>query len=293
MLETPKKKLGIDAFWLKIIAAVLMTLDHIGLLFCERGAGNLINADYYALRAIGKMAFPIFAFLAIESLFKTKSELKYLARLGISAGSLFFIALIIGFIADVPLGKNLLLGNAFIDIFMGVLMIYFLKKKSWYSLLAVFPFLYELFSEFYVSPTWGTLFKADWGFFGICIFLMLYLGRLLADQIMKDVAAKSDIMLDAYKEAYGQKFYNVVSAISLLVISLIFYLIYRIDNSCFLLTDEFVPIGTYSCLSGIFFLFYNGRRGYSNKWIRASFYLYYPLHIALLGVLSLFFGVLS
>lgn len=74
---------------------------------------------------------------------------------------------------------------------------------------------------------------------------------------------------------------------------MIFYLVYRYSNFTTFIPGEFVPIGTFSVLAFIFYLLYNGKKGYENKIIQYSFYVYYPFHLIILGVISLFFGVLA
>lgn len=54
---------------LKIIAAVSMFIDHVGLMFFPR---------VYIFRVIGRLAFPIFAFMIAEGCRYTKNRLKYL-----------------------------------------------------------------------------------------------------------------------------------------------------------------------------------------------------------------------
>lgn len=86
--------------------------------------------------------------------------------------------------------------------------------------------------------------------------------------------------------------YNALASVALFITEAVFYLIYSIDNNSTFIPNEFVPIGTYSTLAIIFFFLYNGKRGKDNKIIRYSFYLYYPLHLLILGIFSLCFGVL-
>ncbi len=66
------KKAGLDTFWLKIIAIASMTLDHIGYVFFPQQT---------IFRIIGRLAFPIFAFLIAEGYSHTKNILKYELRL--------------------------------------------------------------------------------------------------------------------------------------------------------------------------------------------------------------------
>ncbi len=64
------------AFALKLIAIITMTIDHVGFLFFP---------ESLTLRIIGRISFPIFAFLIAEGFIKTSSVKKYLGRLTIFA----------------------------------------------------------------------------------------------------------------------------------------------------------------------------------------------------------------
>ena len=65
---------------LKTIAIVAMLIDHIGAVLLTSSP-----APYYIFRLIGRIAFPIFAFLLVEGYFHTKNFTKYCARLGLFA----------------------------------------------------------------------------------------------------------------------------------------------------------------------------------------------------------------
>lgn len=67
---------GLNGFQLKIIAIVIMAVDH---------AGALFFPDILAIRIVGRLAFPLFAFFIAEGYRHTRSVYKYLARLGICA----------------------------------------------------------------------------------------------------------------------------------------------------------------------------------------------------------------
>ena len=72
-----KKSFGfIDNFTLKMIAIICMLIDHMGFVLFD-------NA--YWMRAIGRIAFPIFCFLIVEGFHHTKSPMHYLLRLCIFA----------------------------------------------------------------------------------------------------------------------------------------------------------------------------------------------------------------
>lgn len=65
---------GLSTAALKSIAAVTMTIDHIGLLFTH-------GTMYFFLRCIGRLAFPLYAFLIAQGAVYTHSRLRYAVRL--------------------------------------------------------------------------------------------------------------------------------------------------------------------------------------------------------------------
>lgn len=67
------RKYGIPQEGLKLIACVTMLLDHIGVVFVPG----------YALRIIGRLAFPIYCFLLAEGARHTRDPLRYGLRLGL------------------------------------------------------------------------------------------------------------------------------------------------------------------------------------------------------------------
>lgn len=65
-----------SAFWLKLIAAVTMLIDHTGVLFFPQLS---------VLRVVGRVSFPLYAFLAAEGAANTRRPGHYLARLSLFA----------------------------------------------------------------------------------------------------------------------------------------------------------------------------------------------------------------
>lgn len=284
-----EKKFLLSSFSLKIIACVLMTLDHIALLFFESGFPDY-NTIYYVFRAIGKISFPIFAFLAFIGTYKTSNIKFYLLRIGFLAILMDAFGYTIGAITSISISSNPLIGNVFTDLFMGILLIRLLNRKDKYSLFAILPLAYEILSDYTINESYGTLFKSDWGSFSIILFLMFFIFKEIFDAYLKNKAIKDDISFESYEI---NNYIKYSSSIALITTELIFYLVYRINYTAFILPNEFVPIGTYSTLAFIFMLLYNGEKGYSSKKIQYGFYLYYPIHILILGILSLFVGLLK
>lgn len=84
------KDKGISGSTLKLIAIITMLVDHIGAVVLEKviNQGNTSQAlftAYYATRTIGRIAFPIFAFLLVEGFVHTRNQKKYATRLALFA----------------------------------------------------------------------------------------------------------------------------------------------------------------------------------------------------------------
>lgn len=78
---------GLSSFGLKLIAVLLMTIDHISAVLSFNGVYNQGPAilGIPVWRVIGRIAFPIFAFMIAEGAMKTRSVPRYLLRLGVFA----------------------------------------------------------------------------------------------------------------------------------------------------------------------------------------------------------------
>lgn len=76
MNEKLKKIQCLSGSTLKLLAMALMLIDH---------AGHVLFPHLTWMRAVGRIAFPIFAFFVAEGLHYTRSRPKYMLRLGIFA----------------------------------------------------------------------------------------------------------------------------------------------------------------------------------------------------------------
>ena len=74
-MEKRKFNIGISASQLKKIALITMILDHMGL---------LLFPQTQIFRIIGRISFPIYAFLIAEGCRYTKNKYKYLLKIGIT-----------------------------------------------------------------------------------------------------------------------------------------------------------------------------------------------------------------
>lgn len=115
-------KWGLSSFALKIIAVVTMVTDHFAILFLDNH-----HTAYMAARGIGRISFPIFAFLLVEGFFYTRDRVRH----GIILGSFAIIS---------ELPYNMLYGsvlnlshqNVILTLFIGYMMIWALESISMY-----------------------------------------------------------------------------------------------------------------------------------------------------------------
>lgn len=77
-------KKGLDSFRLKLIALIIMTIDHLAA-YKILTLSKDINA---AMRMAGRIAAPLFLFLLVEGLRHTRSKIKYTLRLYVSGAAL-------------------------------------------------------------------------------------------------------------------------------------------------------------------------------------------------------------
>lgn len=147
--------MGLNSFQLKCIAVVTMIIDHTGAILFP---GNLM------FRYIGRISFPIFAFLLVEGFFHTKDIKKYMLRLGIFA-----------ILSEIPYDlafRRVILEfehqNVFFTLLIGVIMMYALEKCPEWPVKAVEVLLAMWFAVFL-----GT----DYQFKGILLIAVYYFLR--------------------------------------------------------------------------------------------------------------------
>ncbi|HHT67245.1 MAG TPA: hypothetical protein GX010_03360 [Erysipelotrichaceae bacterium] len=285
----------LDGFWLKILALLTMTIDHIGYLLPP----SMVSVVF---RYIGRLALPLFCLMIAEGAVHTKSMGKYLFRLGLMAS---FISIVIICSEYIPFFKNQGFsmrdeGIIFLDLLLGALAIYLLRQKNWYiKLLATLPILYGIASftadclescGCYGKILWLPFFmRTQYGFFAILLSVGFYLARVLTDFFIRYQSNLSGIDLSLYDNSYFKR--NVLNAFSLMILFMVSTILYFVG---YLLPDEFVSwdLSMQFCavFSGAFILLYNGRRGYNKAWFQYGSYLYYPLHLAILYIIFSIIG---
>ncbi|GHU96259.1 conjugal transfer protein TraX [Clostridia bacterium] len=231
------------SFALKWIAAVTMLIDHATLTFVPYG-----TALYWVGRSVGRLAFPIFAFLLAEGFFYTRDARKYLLRLAVFA-----------IISEIPF--DLMVSRTAID----------WHSQNVFVTLALSLLGLYLFDSFAASndkaPALLTLlatgiaaqiFRADYGAFGVLMVFVFYFFR----------GSKIKISL------------GLAGAVLLLAFSHLLDANMRFTNSTLITLFEL------GALAPILLYARKRRKGYTKPWAKWFFYVFYPAHMLVLAALT-------
>ena len=220
-IEAELKKIQrLNGTTLKIIAALIMVIDHTGYMFFPK---------VIWIRKVGRIAFPIFAFFIAEGFFYSKDRRRYLLRM-----------LLFAIISELPFDLA------------------FFGKWYWKYQNVMFSFALAIlalmiFEKFIENGKW-------WGW---------VLGLLgIGGCALASVLLKTDY-----------SYYAVV-------LVAVFYIFRSAGRACsngagvlFQVLDHPHDVQTWSILSFVPLMLYNGEKGPGLKWL---FYLFYPGHLLLM-----------
>ena len=163
MTVLTRKAPGLTGNQLKLIALAAMTIDHIGVQFFPQSA---------ILRIIGRLALPIFAYMIAQGCRYTKNKHRYLATIaGVALGcqTVYFFAM------------GSLYQCILVTFSLSIALIFALdaaiKKPSFMRISAA---LLTFLSVWFISdmlPRFLPGFYVDYGFFGILLPVLIWLGR--------------------------------------------------------------------------------------------------------------------
>lgn len=285
----------LSGFWIKIMAMVFMTCDHVGVFLMFNPSSSPAYTAGYVLRCIGRLAFPLFAFLMVEGFRHTRSPLKYLLRIA------FFFVVISGieaiYIYSQPQYRYLAysrIENAYADLLFIALFFYCLSLKGWKKTFAAIPVLIVALSfgiYLYESAHpvdvvwWPTFLRPGYSLLGLLIAIGFYLAYPLAKACSSKYLSEVGQDFASFEDTPPhRKLVNILSATIFFVLVLAFWGLSYIgasgDNRPY---DPLQMSWESYCLIAIIpILFYSGKRGYDAKWFRVFTYLYYPVHMLLL-----------
>lgn len=225
-------------FDLKLIAIITMTIDHIGVVFG--------TPFYNLLRAVGRLSFPIFAFLLTEGYVHTKSFGKYFFRLLVLAVVSEVIYDYVFYGSFIYLEAN----NIFFTLALGLLTLWLLDKSK--------VLVKKYFKE-----------KIDLTIILPITYLLILVVMGLITEFLNFSYGMLGILVISFFYLFKKNFPLTVLSVSL---------------STLILGDT---MQYFSLLSLILIYFYNKKLG---KKCKMFFYLYYPLHILVLGVIRMLIG---
>ena len=157
MTQTTLRLPRLNGNQLKILAAITMLIDHLG---------TLIFPRVYLLRFIGRLSYPLFAFMIAESAKYTKNKLKHFLMIFVLA---LLCQIVYYFFDNGSLYMSILVSFSFATICLYALE-YFKKQifdenaKWFYKILSAVLFLSAIIG----TNVFCQLFQVDYGFYG-CI----------------------------------------------------------------------------------------------------------------------------
>lgn len=232
-----KKIKFINSNILKIIAMILMLIDHLW--------ATIIPGNQW-MTNIGRLAFPIFAFLIVEGFIHTSDFKKYAKRL-----------FIFGLISEIPF--NLIYTGSFIfpfhqnvmfTLLLGLLCINEIDKiKNNKNCKTIIVGILKILGLLLI----GTVGFVDYGVTGILTIIVFYIFR-------------------------NFKFAWLGQLISLILLYVVFFKGQSVIINVFGF-EYFLPLQGLGILSLIPIWLYNGEIGKKNKLLQYSFYAFYPVHM--------------
>ena len=226
-----------SSFALHIIAMIFMLCDHMWATIL----------DYEWLTCIGRIAFPIFAFLITEGYIHTSNINKYIKRMVIFA-----------IITEIPF--NLMVSASPIYPFH--------QNVLWTFVISLLTLKYLNFDNT------KNIFKS---------ILIIILAIIIATITMCDYFGAGVMMVVGFYIFRKSKFLQLLMMIYVNMILIQGYS-YPIDIAGY---TYYFPQQGFAILSLIFIWLYNGKQGYHAKWFKIFCYAFYPLHMLILYILTI------
>ncbi|MCQ2753184.1 MAG: conjugal transfer protein TraX [Bacilli bacterium] len=291
----------LNSLALKIIAAFTMSLDHIGLLLMTYSGLTVDDPAFFTsplsltghiFCCIGRLALPLFALLFAEAMRHSHDKEKYLAKMGLMTMIIMIPEVIMYFVWHINFD------NIFLSFVCAASFILLIERKDKKSVLAIIPlivvimgFTANLVGSFNEADVlwWPTFLRPQYDLYGFLMMVGFYFLYQVSDYYVLSVAKdhKNERPLaELRSSSYYRSVSNILWAVYLLLLTLFFWLL-SIINYHFDIYS--MPIQSYVLFAIIPILLYNGKRGYKNKYLQLSFYLYYPIHLGII-VLGFFLG---
>ncbi len=296
----------IDQFYLKLIAFVSMALDHVGMFLVSNYASTTTAfAVGSAFRIVGRLAFPLFAFFLAEGLKHSKNRKNYIMRLFFMWASIAIVEAFLYTTYRIAEDNNsyswlgqfggIVGSQAFTDLLLFALFVYFIEHQNKkMRILAVLPVLYILASyvlgvvDRYGASTYlyfPDFLRAAYNLFGFLLFLGFYYAYAIADAWVKKGLLLEGDDLSAYRLSPAYRhLVNVIGVSIFLIVTVLLWGVSYLNWHFDVYENPNTKVQNYCLLDCLLLLCYSGKRGYDSKWWRYFEYAFYPLHIAIIGI---------
>ena len=243
-----KKLRFLNADLLKLLAAALMLIDHIGMIFATR----FDNQTYWILRKIGRVSMPLFAFAVAEGCRYTRNKMMHFSLL-------FGLGLICFFVYAIALDQ----------IYYNILITFSFSVATIYALQFMKVSLCEKQGELWRKICSPLLFVGA----SVCAYIFCYYNEV--DYGFWGCMLPVFASLFDFRNVPTPALLQKTDVLPLRVLTMAIGLVILVFNAVF--PPE---ISAWSLLSIPILLLYSGEKG---KWkLKYFFYLFYPLHLVVL-----------
>lgn len=239
MLQTIRQKFGLSSAALRYLAICLMLLDHVWL--------ALVKPAGFWMTCVGRLAFPIFAFLIAEGFYHTSDRKKYALRLLVS-----------GVISELPFNM-LTMANALNPNHQNVM----------------FTLLLGLLS------LWAFQWAREKGSAGRYLLACMAFSAafVAADRLRLDYGGLGMTMVVIFGLSRGSKWEKLLQAVGIAVLN------FLMGGRTLFLGGVGFSIQNFATAALLPIWLYNGQRGIKNKPLQYGAYLFYPVHMGILAIL--------
>lgn len=267
------KKYPIPASMLKAVAYLCMLLDHLtGCLYkahlINLGVSYDDNTLYIVGRAVGRLAFVLFAFMIAEGMSHTHSSIRYLTRLAL-------FALISEVPFDLATSETAISWekqNTFFTLFAGALSILIIQKSSSLVKNKAASVLLSLLPTLALAALCYKL-KSDYGIWGVLFIVLMYITKERYPLMLISGAAALSPGYFLYR-----LFVNIDNSTS---VTLSTFPAWFMKNQEVLCRNFYTE--AYGIAALLLIYLYNEKKG--NQLPKAFYYFFYPVHLLIIGII--------
>lgn len=265
--------LFLSKFTMRLIAIIAVLSDHIAFAFVMPN-----TALYSVMRIFGRVAFVLFAFFVVEGAVYSKNKDRYLLRL------LYLYIIMQVLIVSVNLyDASFIFQNIFLTLGAGASLLVYFEKKEWRKVYYIIPFLLAVTVNVLALNVgiFGLLIYAgDYGNYGLLLIVGFYVTYIFTKKLLaKYNINPTDDATPAFVEP--QMILNSAVSIFLLIYTFIYYVL-----DIYSLTTFDVGMQSFAIITIPLFMFYSGKLGYTSKAWQTIYYVFFPLHIIIIAIIS-------